>query len=126
MYSRVKLQRLRLLLVFEASIFVLAALVHVGIFNSGLRHSQAFLIEMLLAVILMGGLAMSLNRPRITRDIAIYVHSVAVLVALAGLVLMATGETATQRPADLGFHVVMLLVLIRGFFTARKPIVEVF
>lgn len=126
MYSRVKLQRLRLLLVFEASIFVLAALVHVGIFNSGLRYSQAFVIELLLVLVLMGGLVLSLNRPRITRDIAIYIHAAAVLVAVAGGVFMAMGEEAAQRPVDLGIHVLMTLMLIRGFFASRKPIVEVF
>lgn len=126
MFSRVKMQRLRLLLVFEASIFVLAALVHVGIFSAALRYSQAFVIELLLAVILMGGLGASLNWPRATRDIAVFVHSGAVLVALTGVILMAMGEGATERAADLVFHVLMLLMLIRGFLTSRKPIAEVF
>lgn len=126
MFSRVKMQRLRLLLVFEASIFVLAALVHVGIFSPVLRYSQAFIIELLLAVILMGGLGGSLNWPRATRDISVFIHGGAVLVALAGLTLMAMGEDAAERVADLAFHVLMLLVLIRGFLASRKPLVEVF
>lgn|GEM_PF-6178146 len=126
MFSRVKMQRLRLLLVFEASIFVLAALVHVGIFSPVLRYSQAFIIELLLAVILMGGLGGSLNWPRATRDISVFIHGGAVLVALTGLTLMAMGDNAAERAADLAFHVLMLLVLIRGFLASRKPLVEVF
>jgi len=125
-FSRVKMQRLRLLLVFEASIFVLAALVHVGIFSPVLRYSQAFIIELLLAVILMGGLGGSLNWPRATRDISVFIHGGAVLVALTGLTLMAMGDNAAERAADLAFHVLMLLVLIRGFLASRKPLVEVF
>ena len=126
MFSRVKMQRLRLLLVFEASICVLAALVHVGIFNPALRYSQAFIIELLLAVILMGGLGASLNWPRATRDIAVFIHGGAVLVSLTGVTLMVMGEGATERAADLAFHVLMLLMLIRGFLVSRKPMAEVF
>ena len=100
----------RLFLLGEGLGFVAAALVHAGVLLSGHEHPQAKIAEGLIAVVLLGGLALSWLRPAAALPIGLAVQGFALLGTVVGLITIA-GGVGPRSTLDLGFHAGILLVL---------------
>lgn len=100
----------RLFLLGEGLSFVAAALVHAGVLLSGHEHPQARIAEGLIAVVLLGGLALSWLRPAAALPIGLVAQAFALLGTLVGLFTIASG-VGPRSALDLGYHVTILLVL---------------
>ena len=102
--------RVRLFLLGEGLSFAAASLVHAGVLLSGHEHPQAKVAEGLIALVLLGGLALSWLRPAVTLPVGLAVQGFALLGTLVGLITIASGG-GPRSPLDLGFHVGVVLVL---------------
>ena len=106
-------------LIVETALFVFAALVHRGLFFSGLEHERAAIAELVIAVVLAAGLIYSFGRSESTRRIAIYVQGFALIGVVAGLVTTRTGSGPGTTP-DLVMLVIMFITLSLGVLVARR------
>lgn len=100
----------RLFLLGEGLSFVAASLVHFGVLIGGHEHPQARIAEGIIALVLLGGLALSWLRPAATLPIGLGAQGFALLGTLVGLFTIASG-VGPRSALDLGFHVGILLVL---------------
>lgn len=114
-------QRIRIFLLFEAVTFVLAALAHSGMLVDGYEHQEARIAESVIALVLLGGLALSWIRPELTREAGIAAQGFALLGTLIGLFTIAVGVGPRTVP-DVVYHIGIIAVLIWGLFvTVRAP-----
>jgi hypothetical protein len=114
-------QRIRAFLLIEATAFAAAAMVHSGVLVHGYEHRQARIAESVIAVVLLGGLAVSWARPASTREAGLAVQAFALLGTLVGLFTIAVGVGPRTAP-DIVYHVGIVAVLIWGLLVAvRAP-----
>ncbi len=114
-------QRLRLFLLFEAATFVAAALIHFGLLLNGYEHSRARIAEIVIAVVLLLGLALSMIRPAVTREAALAAQGFALLGTFVGIFTIIIG-VGPRTVLDVVYHISIVAVLIWGLsFAARAP-----
>jgi hypothetical protein len=112
-------QSIRLFLLFEAATFVVASLVHFGLFVSGYEHRAAGIAEGLIAVVLLTGLAATWIVPRSTRRVGLAAQAFALLGTLVGVFTIVVGVGPRTVP-DIAYHVGIVAVLIWGLSVARS------
>lgn len=113
-------RRVQVLLLIESASFVLASLVHRGVFVGGYEHAQAAAAETMIGAVLLVGLAITPLRPRWTRAVSLSTQGFALLGTLVGVATIAIGARPYTRP-DVGYHVAILTLLVVGLaLTARS------
>jgi hypothetical protein len=112
-------QTIRLFLLFEAATFVLASLIHAGVFISGYEHPQARIAEGVIAAVLLAGLILSFVRQEWTRSIGLVAQGFAFLGTLVGVFTIAVGVGPRTVP-DITYHILILAVLGWGLVIAAR------
>lgn len=110
---------IRAFLLVEVLVFGAAALTHAGVLLEGYRHRQAATAETVIAVALLGGLALGLVAPSWARAAGTGTQAFALLGTLVGAFTIAIG-VGPRTPLDIGVHAVMLTLLVAGLVTALR------
>jgi hypothetical protein len=110
---------LRAFLVVETLAFAAAALVHFGAVLHGYEHHDARIAESVIALVLLGGLALSVLRPRLLREAALGAQGFALLGTCVGLFTIAVG-VGPRTVLDVVYHFSVVAVLIWGLFAATR------
>jgi heme A synthase len=110
---------LRLLLLFEASTFVVAAAIHFGALLEGYDHRAAGTAETVIAVVLLAALALTWAPSPWPRWAAVGGQAFAILGVLVGLFTIAVGVGPRTAP-DIAYHVGILAVLVVGLAVALR------
>jgi hypothetical protein len=119
-----QVQTIRLFILIEAASFVVASLIHSGMFISGHEHQQARIAEGVIGGVLSAGLILSFVRPTWTRWAGIAVQSFALLGTLIGLFTIAIG-IGPRTTLDLVYHPVLIAILVWGLmFTVRARFLQ--
>jgi peptidoglycan/LPS O-acetylase OafA/YrhL len=114
------IERIRLFLVLEIAVFVAAALVHFEVLADGYDDAGAGIAESVIAIVLLGGLLLSLVRPETTREACLVAQAFGLLGTLVGTTLLIT--VGPRTTLDIVFHVTMLVLLVIGLaVTVRSP-----
>lgn len=113
-------QTIRLFLLFEATTFFLAALIHKGFLVEGYVHARAHVAESIIAAVLFGGLLLTLFLPSWTRKVGVIVQGFALLGTLIGIFTIIAGVGPRTVP-DVVYHVAIVAVLACGLLVARRP-----
>jgi hypothetical protein len=113
------MQSIRLFLFFEATAFIAAALVHVGLLIQGYEHQRAGTAESVIAIVLLVGLALAWIRPKSTRGIGLAAQAFALLGTLVGIVTIAVGIGPRTLP-DIVYHIGIVIVLMSGLVVAVR------
>jgi hypothetical protein len=79
----------------------------------GNEHSEAAIAEGLIAVVLFGGLLVSLLRPELTRDAALGAQGFALALTCVGIFTIAVGVGPRTVP-DVVYHIGIVAILIWG------------
>jgi hypothetical protein len=112
---------IRLFLLAQASIFLVATLVHTGVLLGGFAELAASIAESSIAVILVVGYVLTWIWPARARAIGLTAQALALLGTLIGVFTIVVG-VGPRRPIDIAFHVIMLGVLAWGLVsTMRAP-----
>jgi hypothetical protein len=115
------MRTIRLFLFFEAASFAIASLIHSGRLIQGYEHPQARIAEGVIAIVLLGGLALTWIRPMSVRAVGLAAQGFALLGTLVGVFTIAIG-VGPRTPPDIAYHVAILVVLVWGLrVTARTP-----
>jgi len=109
--------RVRLFLLVEVAIFLLAALLHRGLLARGHEHARAAIAESVVALVLASGLAVSVFRQLSARAAALWAQGIALLGVAIGTVTMSIG-IGPRGALDYGIHAVMALTLVAGLALA--------
>jgi hypothetical protein len=107
------IDRLRLLLAFQAITYLIASLTHAGAVLNGYEHRDASIAEGFIAVVLFAGLLVSLARPALTRDAALGAQGFALGLTCVGLFTIAVGVGPRTVP-DVVYHLCIVAILIWG------------
>ncbi len=107
------------LLLLEAAIFALAALVHAGVLLHGYEHLRARIAETVIAVVLLAGWMAATARPEWARAAGLAAQGFAFLGLLAGFVAIVVGVGPRTAP-DLVYHAAVLLLLAWGLDAIRR------
>lgn len=108
-------QRVRVFLVMEVVVFVVAAAVHFGLLRDEQRDVAAGIAESVIAAVLLAGLATAFLRPAAARTAGIAAQAFALVGTCVGLTLVLT--VGPTKGLDLTFHGTMLVLLITGLAT---------
>jgi hypothetical protein len=112
---------IRLFLLIEGASFLVAGLIHRGVFITGYAHQQASIAETTIAIVLLVGLGLTWIRPTQTRLIGLVAQAFALLGTLVGVFTIAIGVGPRTAP-DIAYHITILAVLTWGLIvTARAP-----
>ncbi len=110
---------IRLVLLFEAATFVVAAAIHFGALLEGYDHRKAGTAETVIAVVLLGGLALTWSGAARARTAPVGAQVFAILGVFVGLFTIAVG-VGPRTALDIGYHFAILAVLAAGLaITAR-------
>jgi hypothetical protein len=104
---------IRLLLFFEAAAFLVAALIHFGLFIGGYEHRRAGTAESVIAVVLLVGGLLTWVRPSSARGVGLAAQAFALLGTLVGIFTIAIGVGPRTAP-DIAFHAGLVVVLVSG------------
>jgi hypothetical protein len=108
-------------MLFEATTFVIAALIHFGVLAHGLEHQKAGIAESVIATVLLAGCAwMVVASRRSNRLIGLIAQGFALLGTLVGIFMIAIGVGPRTVP-DVAYHVFIVIVLISGLVVAARP-----
>jgi hypothetical protein len=110
---------IRICLLIEATAFLTAASIHLGLLSVGYEHHKAGIAESVIAAVLLVGLVWSGIRPASTRRAGVAAQGFALFGTLVGLVTIAIGVGPRTIP-DIAYHFVILAVLVRGLVVARR------
>lgn len=110
---------IRLFLLVEAITFLLAAQVHAGRLLAGYAHREARIAETVIAIVLLGGLALSWIRPRWTRAAGLAVQTFALLGTLVGIFTIVVG-VGPRTAADIVYHAAIVLLLVWGLVVTAR------
>jgi hypothetical protein len=114
------ISNVRLLLIVQAAVFVIAALTHAGVLAAGYEHRQAATAESVIAAVLLLGLVVSWFRPATTRAAGLVAQGFALLGTIVGVIMVAIG-VGPRTPLDVVYHLGMIVLLVVGLFvTARS------
>lgn len=115
------IQTVRLFLVLEGVSFVIAALVHTGIFVDGYWDPAAAIAESVIGAVLLVGLALTWVYSATTRRIGLAAQGLALLGTLIGTYLTAIVGLGTTP--EVVYHLTILAVLATGLVVAaRAPV----
>ena len=109
----------RLLLLFEASTFAVAATIHFGALVQGYGHRKAGIAETVIAVVLLTGLVLTWSGSPWPRRAAIGAQAFAICGVLVGLFTIAVGVGPRTVP-DVAYHLAILAVLAVGLAIAAR------
>jgi hypothetical protein len=118
-----KTQWIRVFLVFEASTFVVAALVHFGVLVAGYEHRAAGVGETVIAVVLLAGFLATWIRPVWTRVIGLSAQSFALLGTLVGVLTIVVGVGPRTVP-DIAYHAGIVVVLAWGLVGTKRALAD--
>lgn len=110
---------IRLFMLFEAATFVVASLIHSGVLITGYEHDQARIAEGVIAIVLLGGVALTVIRPAWTRQVGLAAQAFALLGTLVGVFTIAIGVGPRTVP-DIAYHVAIVAVLVWGLVIAKR------
>ena len=111
----------RLLMVGEATVFFLAALVHAGMLINGYQHREARIAETVIGSVLLFGVVLSWNRPMLTRIAGFAAQAFALVGTLIGIFTIIVGVGPRTVP-DIVYHVAIVATLIWGLIMiGREP-----
>ena len=113
------LRAVRLLLLLEGTSFVVAGLVHRGVFVLGYEHHEASIAETVIGVVLLAGLSLTWILPARVRVLGLAAQAFALLGTLVGAFTIAIG-VGPRTPPDVAFHVSILVVLIAGLVLVTR------
>jgi dolichyl-phosphate-mannose--protein O-mannosyl transferase len=112
-------QAIRRFMLFEATTFVVAALIHFGVLAHGFEHQKAGIAESVIATVLLTGFAWSVASRRSSRLIGLIAQGFALLGTLVGVFTIAIGVGPRTVP-DVAYHVLIVIVLISGLVVAAR------
>ncbi|HEY7643959.1 MAG TPA: hypothetical protein VH858_02880 [Hyphomicrobiales bacterium] len=112
---------MRLLLLIEAAVFLLAASAHLGWTVTGYEHMRAATAESVIAAVLLLGFILSVAIPDRIRAIGMTAQIFALLGTVIGVVMVAIG-VGPQTGPDMIYHALMLILLCTGIwiYTAKR------
>jgi len=114
-----KQNMIRAFMLFEAATFIVAALIHSGVFVSGYEHSAARTAECVIALVLLVGVLSSWIRPIGSRLAGLVAQGVALIGTLVGVFTIIIGIGPRTVP-DVVYHVCIIIVLIYGLVVTAK------
>ena len=106
---------MRLLLLIEAAVFLLAALAHLGWTVTGYEHMRAATAESVIGAVLLLGFILAVAIPGRLRAIGITVQIFALIGTLIGVVMVIIG-VGPQTGPDMIYHALMLILLGAGIW----------
>jgi hypothetical protein len=113
-------QTIRRFMLFEATTFVGAALIHFGVLAHGFEHQRAGIAESVIATVLLTGFAWSVASRRASHLVGLIAQGFALLGTLVGIFMIAIGVGPRTVP-DVAYHVLIVIVLISGLVVAARP-----
>jgi predicted ferric reductase len=111
--------RVRTVLALEGAAFAAASLVHSGLVVSGHEHWKAATAELVIAVVLLAGLAAGVASPRSTRAAALAVQGFALLGTLVGIFTIAIG-VGPRSTFDYALHAGFVSALVAGLVLVAR------
>lgn len=112
-------QAIRLFMLFEATTFIAASLVHSGALITGYEHREARIAERVIAIALLAGLALTRVRLRWTRVVGLAAQGFALVGTLVGVFTIAIGIGPRTAP-DIAYHIGIVVVLASGLVVAAR------
>ena len=112
-------ETIRLFLLLEGITFGVASLIHAGALVEGYEHRQARVAESVIAVVLLGGLALTATVPAWTRWTGIITQAFALLGTMVGIFTIAIGIGPRTIP-DVIYHIAIVAVLVWGLVIAAR------
>jgi hypothetical protein len=112
------MRTVRAFLVVQAAIFGSAALLHTGAIIDGYADPAARTAETIIAVILVVGLLLSWSPTPWGRRAAISAQALSLLGTMIGLYFVLF--LGPRLPLDVGYHVLMLIVLAAGLLVSAR------
>ena len=109
----------RIIVLAQAALFALAAVLHSGVIVSGYEHGRAEIAETVIALVLIGGAVMTWVRPHWARLSGLVVQGFALLGTFVGLFTIAVG-IGPQTSLDLSIHALMITALAAGLFVTAR------
>ena len=106
-------------MLFEAATFVIAALIHSGVFIVGYEHQRARIAESVIAIALFAAAASTWIRPSWARKAGLAGQGFAFFGTLIGVFTIAVGVGPRTAP-DIAYHIGMIVVLIWGLAVAKR------
>lgn len=113
------IQQIRVFLLAEALVFVVAALVHARTLLEGYEHDKAEIAESVLAAVLFIGFLIAWKRSAWTRIAGIMTQGFAFFGTLIGLFTIVVG-LGPQSTLDVVYHLAMIAVLLWGLIAFIK------
>lgn len=110
---------IRLFLLIEGASFLVAGLIHRGVFIAGYAHQQASIAETTIAIALLVSFGLTWIWPAQTRLIGLVAQAFALLGTLVGAVTIAIGVGPRTAP-DIVYHGAILAVLTWGLVVAAR------
>ena len=115
-----RLESLRMLMLFEAATFIVAALIHSGALIIGYAHDKARIAESVIAIVLLGSVVSTWIWPAWGRRAAMAGQGFALLLTLIGVFTIIVGVGPRTVP-DIVYHVAIVAVLVWGLIIAKRP-----
>jgi hypothetical protein len=106
-------------LLFEGATFVIASLIHAGVFVSGYEHQKARIAESVIAVALFASAAWAWIWPVSARSAALAGQGFALFATFVGIFTIVVGVGPRSLP-DLAYHAEIVAVLIWGLLAAQR------
>jgi heme A synthase len=111
---------IRCFLLGEAAAFLVAAAVHSGALIPGYEHREARIAEIVIALVVLVGLALTWSRPRTARRAGFAAQGFALVATAVGIFTIIIGIGPRTLP-DVVYHIGIVLVLLTGIVaTARS------
>jgi hypothetical protein len=111
------MNKIRLFLLVEAVSFATASIIHAGKLVHGYEHPRARIAEAVIALVLLGGWALTWIRPERLRAVGLAVQGFALLGTLVGVFTIAVGVGPRTLP-DIVYHMGIVIVLVWGLRVA--------
>jgi hypothetical protein len=106
-------------MLFEATTFVAAALIHFGVLVHGFEHHKAAIAESVIATVLVTGYVWSVASRRSSHLIGLIAQGFALLGTLVGVFTIAIGVGPRTVP-DVAYHALIVIVLLSGLVVAAR------
>lgn len=116
-------QTIRTLLLFEAATFVVASLIHSGGLFAGYEHYQARIAETVIAIVLLGAVAVTWIWSALARKAALIAQGFALVGTLMGVFFIVIGLGPRTIP-DIVYHLAIVAVLVWGLIVVKRAPVE--
>jgi hypothetical protein len=111
--------RIAILLLAEAIVFVVAALIHAGLLIEGFEHPETRVAESVTAAVLFLGFLVSWRRPSWTRIAGILTQGFALFGISISFFTIILGLGPQSLP-DMAYHLAIIAVLIWGVIISTK------